>query len=387
MISQTYYGPVWAPHNGHVHFWMMGFSALDSGQRAWGGSQVYNFELVEDWGPHSTDPNQQLNFRVVGLPKWYFYVEEYWRRVYIQEWDYNDNNPDVTGHVGKRGIKWDASQSYHTKGPFREGKDNFAMFTQMCRTLPVEYWRNDGKTVRDHYLRRGAGVDPEKAGTFNFTTDIDYATGDRWMIPNSAQCGNFNHQDPTNWCRQYAYGDNYYLGPTLEYQKMVQLDWERLPGFEERDQEDESTGEVFGDGYKVTITLPYRIDGEIQSPFSDANGNVYPAGVYCHVVPDDQKLKYVTNPETNEGGGTYVPTDRDPTEAQSGGAVQFNVPSTSWPVDGKWVEQYLGGLIQAKVKVICEDVFGGRFTNWVHLTQFFMSEEFEGSDQNGPVPE
>ena len=67
--------------------------------------------------------------------------------------------------------------------------------------------------------------------------------------------------------------------------------------------------------------------------------------------------------------------------------MSFNQPNSSWPLDGKWVEQCLGGIVQAKAKVILEDSWGGRFTNWVHATQFIMKEEFEGKDQNSAYPE
>ena len=164
---------------------------------------------------------------------------------------------------------------------------------------------------------------------------------------------------------------------TIEYQKRVHLNWERLPGYLERDAEDEETGENFGDGFGASISIPFTRDGIIQSPFSDDSGKVYPPGSYFHGVPVEQYLKYkeFDEPATEWDGPV------------SGGNVQWNVPNPNWPTDGKWVEQCLGALIQAKAKVILEDNWGGRFTNWVHDTQFFIDEKFEGIDQNEPFPE
>ena len=376
--------PDYCNHDGHMHFWMMGFDSLDSNQQAYSGNQKYEFSLQDQWSPRSNDVNQQQNFRIVGLPKWYFYVEEYWRRVYIQQWEYLDNNNVSVSNVGKKGIMYDASKPYHTFGPFREGKDNFFMRSDLARTLPVEYWHNDKKTVRDHYLRYGEGVPDGKEFVFDFEKDIDIAENrDKWVIPVGETAGQDNRglgNPNENDARRSAYPDHFYLSPALEYQKVIHLDWERLPGFEDRDIEDEETGEHFGDGFDIRISIPFTIDGKIQSPFSDDKGIVYPTGTYCHgVVKDEDKLKYkeLSDP----------PSEYDPPTELAGQNVIYNQPNNSWPQDGKWVEQCLGAIVQAKAKVILEDNWGGRFTNWVHTTQFIMNEEFEGKDQNGPYPE
>jgi hypothetical protein len=371
-----------------MHFWMMGFDALDSNQQAYTGNQIYEFSLQDQWSPRSSDVNQQQNFRIVGLPKWYFHVEEYWRRVYIQQWEHIDNDNVMPGDVGKRGIMYDASKSFHTFGPFREGKDNFFMRSDLARGLPIEYWKNEGKYIRDHYLRYGDGVLGRNQFVYNFQKDIDIDENrDLWTIPVGEVTGpeydrnGYVHQGNINEINAHrsAYPDHFYLSPTLEYQKVVHLDWERLPGYSERDKENEETGEAFGDGFEIQISIPFTIDGEIQSPFS-MNKVVSPPGTYHHgVVKDEDKLKYkeLSNP----------PSEYDPPTALAGQSVQYNEPNNSWPIDGKWVEQCLGAVVQAKAKVILEDNWGGRFTNWVHATQFVVKEEFEGKDQNGKYPE
>ena len=140
-------------HYGHMHFFMPGFYTQQMNtQQAYTGFQTYEFNLSELWGPRSKDVNQQYNFSVVGNPKWYFYIEEYWRRIYIQNWDYK-NNHSGQSFLGKKGIKYDASLPEHTRGIFRQTKDNYFFYSDLCRTLPIEYWKNQDKTIRDHYLR------------------------------------------------------------------------------------------------------------------------------------------------------------------------------------------------------------------------------------------
>ena len=46
---------------------------------------------MDEWGPNSNDPSQNKSVRLIGKPLWYLYVEEYWRRMYIQPWDVVDD--------------------------------------------------------------------------------------------------------------------------------------------------------------------------------------------------------------------------------------------------------------------------------------------------------
>lgn len=392
-------------HPGHVHFWMMGFPVQNNpSQQAYGGKQVYKFELEDIWSPRSSDKNQQRNIRIVGSPKWYFYIEEYWRRVYIQQWEYFDN-PLIDGFVGKRGIKYDASKAMHTFGPFREGKDNFFMMTSLARGLPVEYFLDERKEQREHFLNYGDGV----KNTFKWNEQTDFpkkikepAVGDKWedcfdgngefVIPRGITCGgdsylgDFRSYSDEDYARR-SYPDRMFLNPTLEYQKVIHKNWERLDGWLERDvDEDEMTGETFGDGFALEISIPYTLNAKIQSPFSDDNLVVYPPGTYCHdVVKDEDKLRYRNDKFWNEGEATPT-TNHYPKQNEMGQVVQWHVPNSSWRVDGKWVEQCLGAFVQAKAKVIVEDSFGGRSVYWVNDIAMNMDNAFKGVDYGGPQP-
>ena len=322
---------------GHCHLF---FPDVDpkksSGQMYW-GRQEYNFNVVDEWGPNSSDPIQNKSVRLLGKPIWYFYIEEYWRRMYVQAWDSVDNtcklpcnqtveydkmsndaywtmlirefeeenhfdqspddyylyqnydegglpfeyyfrrrqyanaidlymalenvssdynawleshpgnsplgylNEDVTvldpitgeetvqermrmgrflkwydenavdnsGYadhsealrdyidlhgirdkqgskygadgnvyvpreetVGHIGIKYDASKPCHSLGPFREGGEFYFFNTVVNRTLPVEYWLDEERRTRQHYLKMAAeGVDTKGGQTWTFAGD------------------------------------------------------------------------------------------------------------------------------------------------------------------------------------------------------------------------
>lgn len=390
-ISHPYYY-----HQGHCHFWMMGFSALDANQKAWSGMQNFEFNLRDTWSPRAGDKNFQNNVRIVGRPEWYFRIVEYWRRIYIQEWDYKTNDTLMPNIVGKRGIKWDASNMVHKNGPFREGRDNFVMFHQMPRTLPVEYWRDERKFVRDHYLRKDfpindnnplVNVNEKRKGFFDFgiereteTNDYQETNKDYWMIPRG-EVGGFAYpmgsglgSQTEDMARRTAYPDYYYIYPTLEYQKVVQLDWERLPGYLDRDSESWQTGENFGDFFSTSISLPYKKDGVTQSPFSNSTGRVFPPGTYCNNVVDPaDMLKYKTESDVGLNQKEFLH------EGLEGENVVFH--TANHKIDGKWVEQFLGGTVLAKALVTLEDQWGGRSRVWVHSTQYFISDPFEGTDQ------
>jgi hypothetical protein len=62
---------------------------------AYKGEQIYNFEIKDEWGPNSDEPNQNHSVKLLGKPLWNFYVEEYWRRMYIQPWDDVDLTCDL----------------------------------------------------------------------------------------------------------------------------------------------------------------------------------------------------------------------------------------------------------------------------------------------------
>ena len=465
-VTKTY------DHLGHIHFFIPGFSIQNlKTQQAYNGKQYYKYDLNELWSPNSLDPNQQYNVKIIGKPKWYFYIEEYWRRVYIQQWEYVDNDTNTTSFIGKKGLKWDASLPQHTRGIFREGKDNYFFYTDLCRTLPIEYWKNENKTVRDHYLRLNnstpeylayydslgsskwtRGVNSIATPEWDFSNDYpslidetippaynpddnkinycDYYTHfDEFTIPRNYTCkGDYSYLDSLitsnngevpvserykSWSDEDGarinYADRYFIAPTMEYQKVIHKNWERLDGYEERDLEDEETGFNFGDGYQQEIEIPFRkeVDGEIkiQSPFSDDNGKVYPPGEYFHgVVKDEDKLYFRHDIDEKTGEVKYnnyelelfynrpretfcYPNVYDATSSNGSDKNLYTgwesrIPS-GYPIDGMWVEQCLGALVKAKVKVITEDMFGGRQINWIETTNFMIDDPFEGKDYLG----
>lgn len=456
-------------HFGHMHFFMPGFYTQQMNiQQAYFGNQTFNFSLEQLWGPTSKDVNQQFNFKVIGKPKWYFYIQQYWRRVYIQNWQYKDNKTG-SGFLGKKGIKYDASLPCHTRGIFRQTKDNYFFYSDLCRTLPIQYWRDNKKTVRDHYLRlnnasqeydyfyRWYGRDSWKKSyndivksTWDFQNDYpqlidktilpkyDYANGyvdytdfythyDQFTIPRKAVCdGDPNYpaqliskqdkmieatQKYRTFCDQYGaristYPDRYYIHPIIQYQKVIQKNWQRLDGWQQRDVQSQQSGFSFGDGYNITVTIPYQatVDGKsmTMSPFSDDNGKVYGAGIYQHnVVKQQDKLKI--NVQYNEDNQLLFNNYQF--------ELLYNKPRSTWcrptiqqlydydlqkkdlnctfsyPVaykpylDGMWVEQCLGAIVKAKVKVITEDNYGARRQNWVQTTTSNSTEPFVGKQQ------
>lgn len=502
-------------HAGHVHFFMMDYNVLEhSSQQAYTGSQTYSFEVEDIWGPNSKDPNQTRSYKLIGKPRWYFYIEEYWRRVYIQPWDVEDYVNKYVNHPDRVGIKYDASKPEHSFGPFREGNGLYFFDTEINRTLPVEYWLNKEKTKREHFLKRqhyswdetkgdqiwnfenekrswtrcersnysywhgdnvrydeqgnedgvnhkgdivGVGDNLERKyyrysfiastpavemgeqyypnptpGASQGTLENEYLryfdfhssdygnkyvneysvwksengkTGshddflefvalktedfqancfssnkqtllfeyvgfeefcDIWeeltreqivsfgiygdypllkqnaVIPNNKtefgpdsdpfhkdgqevnpyevykkyfECreeytiprGRTAKGDKSDWSHpretsfsdedgaRRFYSDNLYISPVIEYQKVIHRNYERLPERLSAEQGIDIWTDVsgdFGDGFKVEITIPYRVNGVVQSPFSDDTGKVYPPGNYFHNVKPENRMKY-----------------------------------------------------------------------------------------------
>lgn len=448
-------------HAGHIHFFMMDFPTTSDSQQAYYGEQKYTFELENIWSEGSGDVNQQNNIRVVGRPKWYFYIAEYWRRVYIQDWD-SQNNAPTDGITDKRGLKYEASKDCHSRGPYREGKDNYFFSTNINRTLPIEYWRNSEKTVRDHYLRGGENVknpyewdfgklteeglkDKNNLGSYprqvanipgqstnQFGEPIEnpeenqfdpsaypwenyFEDWDDWTIPREYTCAgdhssekfpgtvSYTDEDKARW----NYPDKYFISPVIEYQKVIHSNWERMQGWEERDIDREvdefgvETGEDFGDEWTVEITSPFKLNGIIQSPFSDDNGKVYPIGTYCHNLDEDGKIKPLkynkktykpntTNEDLKVDGvdkeeialsmnKCLPPEDTAYDEDGKQNIVKWNFPD-GMPEDGKWVEQCLGAMVIGKARVVLEDNFKKRSVQWITTTSFSLGDVFVGKD-------
>ncbi|MBR4316722.1 MAG: hypothetical protein IKP65_07165 [Alphaproteobacteria bacterium] len=69
-LSKNYY------QKGHVHLFMKDVKINASGPvTSYNGTQDYEFNIVDEWGPNSDDPNQSRTNKLIGKPIWYFYVE------------------------------------------------------------------------------------------------------------------------------------------------------------------------------------------------------------------------------------------------------------------------------------------------------------------------
>lgn len=200
-------------HAGHIHFFMMNFNSLKNAkQQAYTGAQEYSFSIQDVWGPNSSDENQSRSYKLIGKPRWYFYIEEYWRRVYIQPWDQEDYTEKYPNHPERIGIKYDASKPEHSFGPFREGGGLYFFNTELNRTLPVEYWLDEEKTKREHVLRRQHYVWDETTGNQVWNFEKDKRS---WM------------RHGRGWYWYWWEGDNAYYKTIYEYD----WEWEEYAGY------------------------------------------------------------------------------------------------------------------------------------------------------------
>lgn len=401
-------------HWGHLHFWMMGFDvtkarAASAAGDAFSGQQRFTFELNDVWGPKSPDPNQSQLYTVIGKPKWYFHVTELWRRVYVQPWD---EKVEAAGVTAKRGIKYDASamgeqgedaaggmNERKTMGPFREGRANHGLknwvpyWMKGARSLPLEYFKtgNRSQAHRDNYVADRALL------------------GDRYddeMF--NLQHGNFILAKRAGGPHAGVspFSDALYIWPVIEYQKVVQLDWEPLPGSSPDVSNLDAADDSYGDGWGQQVTVPFTdpVTKKYRSPFAVQPGVVLPFGKYNELqfaggrklVPADARLRHATpEPYDVPPRPDNVPEEDwhefdpilDPDPALAG------QPLTEWhnpwgeAAGGMIVQQCLGGIVQAKAKIIIEHKLGGRHEVWTETTQYIPSTPFEGSDQAAPPPE
>jgi hypothetical protein len=507
-------------HMGHLHFFMPSYefnNKSKSGQ-AYSGKQSYDFSLKSIWGPGSGDVNQTNDVKFIGSPKWYFDVDEYWRRVYIQPWEdrtHNENNKSI---VDKIGIKYDASHKNHTYGPFREGQGFFFYWNKSARTLPIEYyldekkrtrnnflygqdawylpininydisnsdsdsrymkkqyvlrktpffipngnndsgyvdrplcWRINGKTrdsnITESEFNRWKNIATEIGATFSKDTQgrtvIKYCDYGYHKYPESS-----NSESDSSWRNPFgafnvSCSDARYIYPIIEYQRVKHLNGERLPGWSQRDRDEG------GDGFDIKVELPYCVNGKVQSPFSEDNGNVVPMGQYCHgfdekfnnMIPkypycdqvdignyqwvivkrvDDGfanitevvlRIEIGEKQPSNLGPGEYIakqePYPNGYIQDEYGRPVyakryditteEYRIPENwkgktmtfnvpaNMKEDGAWVEQCFGGIVKAKAVVTIEDNFGLVRDVEIVTTRFYLAEQFEGSDQNAPA--
>lgn len=363
-------------HWGHCHFFMLGYDWQRGNGDAFSGKQTFNFSIKDIWGPRSGDPNQQNQYVVVGLPKWYLTVTELWRRVYIQPWD-EDLPIAGDGIVGRRGIKWDASQSAQTFGPFREGQGFAPLFIDSPRTLPIEYFTSDAqsRTQRDNYIKG-------KYLANDGLTAIPFGDGTLFDPPPNGDTPLINTPGG-----HATWADGLYIYPTMEYQKVVQLNDERMPGFAAKNDIDQNN---FGDGWSISVTVPFTdpVTGIYRSPFGPSPGVCMPPGQYFNDVVDPKN--YLMNRASDNtlpdpmvpsslGGYDYQNRPFGLKDSQSLQPLQFQDPYNVG--DGKWVQQCLGGIVTARAVVTIQSKLGGRQDVDVTTTQYLPQDQFAGTDQ------
>lgn len=376
-------------HYGHTHLFMLGFSPSNTSGDAFSGSMRYQFSLQDIWGPNSGDPNQQFQYRVVGTPKWYFRVQETWRRAYIQPWDLSQ--PGAT--TGQQGLRFDACDDAKRQGPFREGFGYAPLYLQWGRTLPIDYFQssdrlqserdNDLYDLAESMLRQRAEDLAKQEGETRSADEI-FAT-----LFNPATY-NLQHDElipDTHPAAVPTFSDALYIWPLLEYQTVTQIDWQRLPGYEAAH---DISDEQFGDGWDITVEVPFKdpTTKRYNSPFSPTPGDVRPPGEYFGVdttgnplVADARKLRYAGVSYTEDH--PYTPPFDQPPEL-SGQLLQWHNPYGAL-ADGRWVQQCLGGIIEARAEVTIEHKLGGRQTVTVNSTQYLPGTAFAGTDQGQPV--
>lgn len=368
-------------HYGHMHLFLLGYNWKSNNQDAFHGQQKFQFNIVDEWGPRAADPNQSHSYRVVGTPRWYFRVREVWRRVYIQPWDMGIGGAYPTA---QRGLKWDACDADKRMGPFREGRNGLTnwspYFAHYARTLPIDYFTADDKTSRTNHL---ATLAASLLGE-----DFDEDTY-------GLNHGNFLKQGTPG--AKPTFSDALYIWPIIEYQTVTQLDWHRLPGHAAANDID---ADNFGDGWSIDVSLPLisPLTGRYNSPFSATPGVVSPAGIYHGVdgagaplVPHANRLKHAKieyddpeHPPSPPATPRYYepPLDQPPETSEQ--PITWNNPY-GISADGRWVQQCLGGIVEAKAQVTIESKLGGRQDVWVHTTEYQPTTSFAGVDQGLPA--
>lgn len=410
-------------HYGHVHLFMPGFPADGSLADAFSGRMSFRFTLKDIWGPRSDDPNQTSKYEVIGTPRWTFTVSEVWRRMYIQPWDATGDGVAVPL---RRGIRWDASapDSDHgpLHGPFREGRDAATgrvftpLYLEHARTLPIEYFDNDdlsqaerGNVVAvraEQYTQQLA----ELMATFPDETRLAPEIFDELWEPRKYALDEhpgMNYYLPAGGYQVTphpaavpGFSDALYIWPLIEYQTVEPIKDRGLPGNSANDVSNPyDVTEDFGDGWSIEVTLPLDDPetDEYRSPFGPHAGVCRPIGEYFNqdydgnpLVPDEKKARYAEHPSYDprpheEGYDPEHPGDNfydppfDPDPALSGQLLTFHDPYEAG--DGFWVQQCLGGKVEAQAKICVEHKLGGRRFITTTSTQYLPATPFAGASQ------
>jgi hypothetical protein len=363
-------------HRGHLHFFMPSFSPTAPTQDAFSGQQNYKFDIKDIWGPRSGDPNQSFQYTVVGKPKWFFHITELWRRVFIQPWDAGPGDKPAWSRTG---VKYDASPADKTMGPFREGVSGLTTYAPVyiegARSLPVDYFTS---SALSQAARGNAVAQRAKAILGSRYVDEKYNLQHSNLVANDSPPG------------APAFSDNLYIFPVLEYQKVIQLNWEPMPGSPPDVASLDDADETYGDGWSFEVPIPFinPLTGIYRSPFALQTGVVLPFGEYNDLtlpgdrklIPDEHKLRYRSTPYSLQHAPD--PALDLPPEKLGQLIEQWHNP---WgdAAGGKIVQQCLGGVINARAKVIAQHKLGGRVSFDVTASQFLPTTDFAGTDQDG----
>ena len=365
-------------HWGHIHFFMPTVTIKPEGGDAFSGVQKYHFTIKDVWGPRSNDPNQSTPYRVIGKPKWFFHIQELWRRVFIQPWDLGPKDAPVQQ---RRGLKYDASPADKIMGPFREGINgtvNYApYFMSHARSLPVEYFQDSNKdqAMRDNYVAARA-----QALLGDEYDDQMYGLNHgNYLL--AKKIGGHHAGVP-------AFSDALYIWPVIEYQRVVQMDWDILPGSPPDVPNIADADDSYGDGWDANLTIPFTdpVTQKYRSPFGYVSGRPLAFGRYNDTIfPSGRKL--VEDAHRLKYSSTTAPSDSPlklPGDKSDEYITEWHNP---WgDSDGGGIyQQCIGGIVQAKARVLLEHRFGYRTEAWVNATQYLPTAGFAGSDYGSPA--
>lgn len=369
-------------HWGHLHFFMLGLNPTSQSDDAFAGQQRYSFALKDIWGPRSQDPNQDQLYRVIGTPKWYYHVTELWRRVFVQPWDAGNG----------RGVKYDAAPADKRMGPFREGLSNHGLTSYApywmanARSAPIDYF-----TSSEHRQDARLNAVAERARSL---LGADYDDR-KYNLQHSNYVLAANQVAPSDVTTTHAgvppFSDALYIWPVIEYQQVLQLNWEPLPGSAPDVDDPNLADTAYGDGWNTQVTVPFvdPVSGIYRSPFAETPGVCLPFGSYNELSFPSRQLVPAAN-RLRHGPASYD-TSRPYDDRLDLPVEQAGTPITEWhnpwgdASGGRVVQQCLGGVVHAVAKIIVEHKLGGRQVLWVRDLQYLPTSDFEGSDQKLPL--
>ena len=223
--------------------------------------------------------------------------------------EHGDSIPDEQWNLLDKETKSNYLRYYIESGdpidPFRKGKvnpiDNWKLYFDHRELFTIPERTIAGGDAGQNTINRQDGNSTENGDTSDKTEDTSLSSPPMTNMdgrPNSPHVHpretSYNHEDGA----RRHYPDDFFVSPIIEYQKIIRKNWERLPGKEREEQfmqanwKTDETGD-WGDGFDITVNIPWKINDEVQSPFSESDNITQPIGTYCHnaVKPED-KMRY-----------------------------------------------------------------------------------------------